>query len=64
MKLTEKHIILAKSVNGGFSKEQLHSIGVKWIKKGWLKEIMKKDLSNDAINLFISLKDKHLIFNK
>lgn len=60
MKLTEEIIVKAKSSNGGFSKKQLEVIGVEWIYKGWLKESMKKEFSQNQLDEFVRLKDLHL----
>jgi len=48
-----------KSRNGGFSHEQLRILGVDWPpQRGWKSKI--KDLSEEQIKIFISLKNQHL----
>lgn len=60
MKLTEEIIKKSKSLNGGFSKKQLETIGINWIYKGWLKDSMKKEFTKDQLDEFVRLKDLHL----
>jgi hypothetical protein len=60
MKLTKEIVLKAKSSNGGFSKNQLNILGVEWIRKGWLKESMKKEFTKEQIDELIRLKDLHL----
>ena len=62
IKLTENDIKNGESKNGGYSKQQLELVGVKWPpRKGCKKEIIGKTFDGEVINQFISLKDQHLV---
>ena len=62
MKLTEKHFKLAISDNGGYSYNQMSILGIdpNVSTKKWKKRVIGKDYPQETIELFISLKNKHL----
>jgi hypothetical protein len=64
MILTKNILKRGKSINGGWSVEQMNLLfkckfkGRKF--KGWLDRLIGKDIPDDVINKFISLKDEHI----
>jgi hypothetical protein len=61
MILTKVIIEQGKSRNGGFSGKQFKCLGIgENPKKGWLKELMGKEIPDENIEKFLALKNKHL----
>jgi 5-methylcytosine-specific restriction endonuclease McrA len=58
--LTEELLERGKSRNGSWSAEQLKTLGVLEIRKGWKRNIIGREFSEDIINRFLKLKNKHL----
>ena len=55
--VTKKHIELAKTKNGGWTKKQLEILGISWPPyKGWKNDVIKNHIiiSNELLNKFIS----------
>ena len=62
MIITQKIFEAGMSDNGGWSKEQLQALGIKttaW-NKGWRFRLIGQDIPKNDIDLFLSLKNKHL----
>lgn len=61
MILTEEILVEGKSINGGWSRNQMSLFDVDWpLKEGWKEEILGKDYHQDLIMEFIYLKNQHL----
>jgi hypothetical protein len=66
MQITEHIIEQGKSKSGGWSRKQLELLDVQWDInhhspfKGWKQTLVGRDVDEDKIEVFISLKDKHL----
>jgi len=59
MKLTKEIIEQGKSSNNGWNNEQMIALGVTSFTKGWMKALVGKEVTQDAIDKFLSLKDYH-----
>ena len=57
---TEDILNKGKSRNGFWSNKQLYVLGLSEIKKGWKKKVLGTELSEEIIDNFLKLKDKHL----
>lgn len=65
MKVTSEFVNRHRTKKGGFTREQLSALGVSWPpKKGWLQNIIGKELTNEQEKLFttqpIQKKDKRV----
>jgi hypothetical protein len=59
--LTEDILEISKSYKGGWSKDQLNLIGVKWPpENGWKSSVLGKIYPKEIMATFVSLKNKHL----
>jgi hypothetical protein len=58
--LTEEILQKGKSKNGAWSSAQLRLLGITEIRKGWKLKILGQQFSQQSIQEFIDLKDKHL----
>lgn len=63
MKLTQQILNEGMSNNGGWSNNQWRALGVvspHRQSKGWLKDLLGTDISQDKINRFVELRNEHL----
>lgn len=59
MKITEQNIHSVGTNGIGFNFHQLYVLGVKWPpSKGWIRELVGKEISDYAWELVVKLKDK------
>lgn len=66
MVITDQTIEQGKSFNGGWSKKQLEVLEVPIhkgfkLEKGWKKRLVGSEVSEEKVETFLALKDKHLI---
>lgn len=59
MILTKELFEKGKSSNGGWNNQQLKCLGIVNPTRGWKHEIIGKDFPEEAIRMFIDLKDAH-----
>ena len=60
MIITRDILESGKSSNNGWNKKQLDVFGERDQKKGWFNRIIGKEVTQEQIDLFLSLKDYHL----
>ena len=59
--ITNKLIESGKSINGGWSREQLKLLGISWPPPiGWKESVISKSILKIDADKYISLKDKHI----
>jgi hypothetical protein len=61
MILTHQVIDNGRSINGGWSRQQLALFGIKWpLPKGWKSKLAGTEFDTETIDLFLALKDRHI----
>lgn len=61
MRLTHEAIEAGRSLNGGWSKEQVMLLGVKWpLVPGWKNGLIGREVPDENYQRFLLLKDVHL----
>ena len=62
MIFTKQILIDGRSSNGGYNSKQLAILGIDTqnLRKGWMRSLIGKDLSEEKIKQFLNLKDVHL----
>lgn len=60
MTITRDIINQGKSSNGGWSHAQVALFG-ETLTRGWIGRLIGKDVPEEKINMFIHLKNKHLV---
>jgi hypothetical protein len=61
MILTHEAIERGQSRFGGWSKQQVELLNVKWpLKQGWKKRVVGTVISDMDYDIFVNLKDQHL----
>lgn len=57
MKLTEGDLTRARSVRGGWNKEQLEILGIAWPpQRGWQSTVIGKEITPSSLSRFIALR--------
>lgn len=60
--VTREFLESGKSLNGGWSREQLELIGVPWPPvSGWRREAIGRELGEEDAGRFIALRNAHLM---
>ena len=60
MIFTKEICDMGKSTNGGFSIKQLNVLGVREFSKDWAKDLYGKEIDDEIVEEFWSLKNRHL----
>lgn len=61
MRLTKQMLLDGKSSRGGWSREQMRLLGVRWpLRKGWMDNVVYEDFPDETIRQFLELRDMHL----